>query len=90
MGYFINGKMPDLTLPRRRREERTSLETRAPALESHPRGALVHLRTRVAYVALLPGETKTVSVRYPAAVTSPAALRLRGWNVAPAEVKASR
>jgi hypothetical protein len=40
------------------------------------------------YVALLPGETKTVNVRYPAAVTSPPALRLRGWNVAPAEVGA--
>jgi hypothetical protein len=40
------------------------------------------------YVALLPGETKTVSVRYPASVTSTPSLRLRGWNVSPAEVKA--
>ncbi|MFL6337292.1 MAG: glycosyl hydrolase 2 galactose-binding domain-containing protein [Pyrinomonadaceae bacterium] len=40
------------------------------------------------YVALLPGETKTVTVRYPASVTAPPALRLRGWNVAPAEAKA--
>lgn len=28
--------------------------------------------------------------RGPASVTSPASLRLRGWNVVPAEVKASR
>ena len=40
------------------------------------------------YVALLPGETKTVNVRYPASVTSPPSLRLRGWNVTPSEVKA--
>jgi hypothetical protein len=42
------------------------------------------------YVALLPGETKTITVRYPASLTSPPSLRLRGWNVVPAEVKASR
>ncbi|MBV9926167.1 MAG: beta galactosidase jelly roll domain-containing protein [Acidobacteria bacterium] len=42
------------------------------------------------YVALLPGETKTLTVRYPASVTSPVSLRLRGWNVAPAEVRAGR
>jgi beta-galactosidase/beta-glucuronidase len=40
------------------------------------------------YVALLPGETKTLNVRYPAAHTSSPSLRLRGWNVAAAEVKA--
>jgi beta-galactosidase/beta-glucuronidase len=40
------------------------------------------------YVALLPGETKTVTVRYPASLTAPPSLRLRGWNVAPSEAKA--
>jgi archaellum component FlaF (FlaF/FlaG flagellin family) len=40
------------------------------------------------YVALLPGESKTITVRYPSSVNAPPSLRLRGWNVAPAEVKA--
>ncbi|MEH3101283.1 glycosyl hydrolase 2 galactose-binding domain-containing protein [Sphingomonas adhaesiva] len=40
------------------------------------------------YVALLPGETKTVTVRYPATVAATPALTLRGWNVAEAKVAA--
>lgn len=35
------------------------------------------------YVSLLPGETRTVEVRYPGAVTG-AKVELRGWNLAPA------
>ncbi|KQN39294.1 glycosyl hydrolase [Sphingomonas sp. Leaf407] len=37
------------------------------------------------YVSLLPGETRQVSVRYSAA-RGPARVRLRGWNLAPADV----
>jgi beta-galactosidase/beta-glucuronidase len=39
------------------------------------------------YVALLPGETKTITVRYPATVSGAPALTLRGWNVAEAPVE---
>ncbi|MEO5772669.1 MAG: LamG-like jellyroll fold domain-containing protein [Sphingomicrobium sp.] len=38
------------------------------------------------YVALLPGETKTITIRYPASAGSAAALRLRGWNAIEQEV----
>ncbi|HTG38595.1 glycosyl hydrolase 2 galactose-binding domain-containing protein [Sphingomonas sp.] len=34
------------------------------------------------YVALLPGETRTITIRYPAKVTATPRLSLRGWNVA--------
>ena len=34
------------------------------------------------YVALLPGESKTLTVRYPATIAGAPALTLRGWNVA--------
>ena len=37
------------------------------------------------YLALMPGETKTVEVRYPANVTARPTLRLRGWNVPDAQ-----
>jgi hypothetical protein len=37
------------------------------------------------YVSLLPGETRQVSVRYPAA-RGPATVRIRGWNVAAATI----
>ena len=33
------------------------------------------------YVSLLGGETKTVNIRYPATVTAPPRVTLRGWNV---------
>ena len=33
------------------------------------------------YVALLPGERRTVTIRYPAAAGTPAGVTLRGWNV---------
>lgn len=36
------------------------------------------------YVSLLPGETRTVTVRYPAAKANGARIALRGWNVAAA------
>jgi hypothetical protein len=36
---------------------------------------------------LLPGETKTITVRYPATVSGAPALTLRGWNVAEAPVE---
>jgi hypothetical protein len=39
------------------------------------------------YVSLLPGEKRTIIVRYPAAVTSATALTLRGWNVVDRTVK---
>jgi hypothetical protein len=39
------------------------------------------------YVALLPGETKTITIRYPANAGSAGVLRLRGWNVIEQEVK---
>lgn len=42
------------------------------------------------YVALLPGESKTITIRYPASVTAPAGLTLRGWNVVPQTVQARR
>ena len=33
------------------------------------------------YVALLPGESKTIEIRYPASVAAQPSLTLRGWNV---------
>jgi Exo-beta-D-glucosaminidase Ig-fold domain len=38
------------------------------------------------YVALLPGEKKTITVRYPSTVTAVPGLTLRGWNVPEAKV----
>jgi len=38
------------------------------------------------YVSLLPGEAKTLTVRYPAIVTATPGLTLRGWNVPDAVV----
>jgi beta-galactosidase/beta-glucuronidase len=38
------------------------------------------------YVALLPGETKTITIRYPASAGSAGGLRLRGWNAVEQEV----
>jgi hypothetical protein len=41
------------------------------------------------YVSLLPGETRRIEVRYPASAARGAVtVRLRGWNVTPAAVKA--
>ena len=41
------------------------------------------------YVSLLPGENRRIEVRYPAsAAQGPVTVRLRGWNVSPATVKA--
>ncbi|QNA84166.1 glycoside hydrolase family 2 [Sphingomonas sp. So64.6b] len=40
------------------------------------------------YLALLPGETRSVDVRYPAAVAGTPGLTLRGWNVVPARIEA--
>jgi hypothetical protein len=42
------------------------------------------------YLALLPGETRTVTVRYPASASSEPLLTLRGWNVVPARIAAGR
>lgn len=39
------------------------------------------------YVALLPGEKKTITVRYPATITAAPGFTLRGWNVADRSVK---
>jgi hypothetical protein len=36
------------------------------------------------YVSLLPGETRTVEIRYPAGPATGAKVELRGWNVTPA------
>ena len=41
------------------------------------------------YVSLLPGESKTITIRYGAAVTAQPSLTLRGWNVVPQQVKAN-
>lgn len=38
------------------------------------------------YVALLPGETKTITIRYPASAGSAASVRLRAWNAIEQEV----
>ena len=38
------------------------------------------------YVSLLPGETRTVDIRYPTAKASSASVALRGWNVAASSV----
>lgn len=42
------------------------------------------------YIALLPGETKTIAIRYPAGVGAAPRLTLRGWNVAPRTVEVER
>ncbi|WP_443584094.1 glycosyl hydrolase 2 galactose-binding domain-containing protein [Sphingomonas sp. CLY1604] len=42
------------------------------------------------YVSLLPGEARTVTVRYPAAKANGARIALRGWNVAAAAVEPVR
>lgn len=39
------------------------------------------------YVALLPGEVKRLTIRYPARIADMPSLTLRGWNVALTEVK---
>lgn len=39
------------------------------------------------YVSLLPGDTRTVEVRYPTAKASAAAITLRGWNVTAGTVR---
>ena len=39
------------------------------------------------YVSLLPGESRAVEVRYPAARAAGAKVTLRGWNVAPAAIR---
>jgi hypothetical protein len=36
------------------------------------------------YVSLLPGERRTVEIRYPAGPVAGARVELRGWNVKPA------
>ena len=36
------------------------------------------------YVSLLPGERRTVEIRYPGAARTGAKVELRGWNVTPA------
>lgn len=38
------------------------------------------------YVALLPGERRTVTIRYPATAGTPTGLTLRGWNVPEASI----
>ncbi|WP_231738732.1 glycoside hydrolase family 2 TIM barrel-domain containing protein [Sphingomonas sp. CCH9-F2] len=38
------------------------------------------------YVALLPGETKVLTIRYPATVSAAPEVTMRGWNVATAKV----
>jgi len=40
------------------------------------------------YVSLLPGDTRTVEIRYPTAKARGETVALRGWNVAPASVAA--
>ena len=40
------------------------------------------------YISLLPGETRTVEIRYPTAKASSARVALRGWNVAASGVSA--
>jgi hypothetical protein len=43
------------------------------------------------YVSLLPGESRTIDVRYPATAAKGAvSVKLRGWNVAPASIRAGR
>jgi hypothetical protein len=39
------------------------------------------------YVAVLPGEPRTIIIRYPARLGESAAIRVRGWNVKPASVR---
>jgi hypothetical protein len=40
------------------------------------------------YVSLLPGETRTVTIRYPATLKGAPTVRLRGWNVRPGDAAA--
>ena len=40
------------------------------------------------YVALLPGEKRTITIRYPAATAGTAGVTLEGWNVPAATVAA--
>lgn len=39
------------------------------------------------YVSLMPGESKSVVIRYPASQTAAPKIALRGWNIVPTEVK---
>ncbi len=39
------------------------------------------------YVSLLPGETRTITINVPASTPAPATILLRGWNVAPTQVR---
>jgi hypothetical protein len=41
------------------------------------------------YVAVLPGEPRTVIVRYPAKLGNTASIRVRGWNVKPVTARAA-
>jgi hypothetical protein len=40
------------------------------------------------YISLLPGERRTVEIRYPGPARAGAAVELRGWNVSPAKAEA--
>lgn len=40
------------------------------------------------YASLMPGETRIITIRYPASRTEPPQITLRGWNVAEARVRA--
>ena len=42
------------------------------------------------YLSMLPGETKTVTIRYPLASSDTPSLRLGGWNVANALIQVTR
>jgi hypothetical protein len=42
------------------------------------------------YVSLLPGESRTITIKYPGTATAQPSLALRGWNVVPQQVKATR
>ena len=42
------------------------------------------------YVTVLPGEPRSVEIRYPAKLGGIAAVNVRGWNVKPAGVKAGK
>ena len=39
------------------------------------------------YLAVLPGEPRTIIIRYPAGLGDSASIRVRGWNVKPATVR---
>jgi hypothetical protein len=72
-----------------------SNRSRAPALNA--KLTLVDARgTRILpayysdnYVSLLPGESRTITIRYPATAPARPSLTLRGWNVATQEVHAN-